>query len=170
MRILPVALLFAARTASADPLDGLNLEGWYGKLGVESGVAFGRERGTSPLLGGVATFVHLNDNREWLGLQADLLADGNGELSTGARWSVGPEAGVSIWGVDASYFGERLSGVTHQGFALRAKLTVGIAAIYARASFAVGTADETSFDAGVQLKAPLLIRRPRRGAAAVATR
>src|SRR5204863_9013124 len=101
MRILPVAVLATVAsagggTASADPLDGLHLEGWYGKLGVESGVAFGRERGAAPLVGGVATFVHLNDDREWLGLQGDLLADGNGELTTGARWSIGPEAGVSI--------------------------------------------------------------------------
>jgi hypothetical protein len=163
-------LLLGTRAAAADPLEGLALEGWYGKLGVESGVAFGRERGAAPILGGVATFVHINDAREWLGFQADLLADGNGELATGARWSIGPEGGVSIYGVDVSYFGERVAGATHQGFSLRAKLTVGIAAIYARTSFSLVGGDEQTFDVGIQLKAPLLIRRPHRGAPTVATR
>jgi hypothetical protein len=155
--------------ASADPLDGLRLEGWYGKLGVESGVAFGRDRGASPLLGGVATFVHINDRREWFGLQGDLLADGNGELSTGARWSIGPEAGVSIYGFDISYFGERLEGTSRHGAQARIKLTVGVAALYARAAY-IPAVDAASFDIGMQLKAPVFIKRPRRVPPIVARR
>jgi hypothetical protein len=147
--------------AAADPLDGLRLEGWYGKLGVETGVAFGPERGTSPLLGGVATFVHINDQREWIGLQGDLLADGNGDRPAGARWSFGPEAGVSIYGFDGGYYGERLDDVTRHGAQARVKLTIGIAALYARASY-TPRGDAASFDLGMQLKAPVFIKRPRR--------
>jgi len=168
--LVAIVAVAGARAAAADPLDGLHLEGWYGKLGVESGVAFGRERGTAPLVGGVATFVHINDDREWLGFQADLLADGNGDLPTGVRWSVGPEAGVSIYGVDVSYYGERVAGDTHHGLALRAKLTVGLAAIYGRTSFALRGSDERVFDVGLQLKLPVLIRRPHRGANIVVRR
>ena len=161
--------------AAADPLAGLHLEGWYLKLGAESGVVISRHssagaRGASPLVGGVMTLVHINDDREWAGLQADLLADGNDELPTGARWSFGPEAGVSVYGVDVSYFGERVAGSTHHGMQVRAKLTVGLAAVYARASYALIGADETTVDIGIQLKAPIWMKRPKRGAATVARR
>ena len=117
--LITLLAVLGAGHAAADPLAGVNLEGWYGKLGVESGVAFGAERGTSAVVGGVATLVHINDRREWIGLQGDLLADGNGRLEAGARWSIGPEAGVSIYGVDVSYMGRRLDGATQHGMALR---------------------------------------------------
>jgi hypothetical protein len=156
---LAAGVLFVPLTATADrQLDGLKLEGWYGKLGVESGVVFGRDREAAPLLGGVATFVHVNDRLEWIGVQGDLLADGNGQLSTGARWSIGPEAGVSVYGVDVGYFGERQEGSTRHGAQARVKLTVGLIALYARAAYVVQT-DATSFDVGMQVKAPLFIRR-----------
>ena len=79
-RFLLVAVASHAVPAAADPLAGIHLDGWYGKLGVETGVAFGAERGTSAVVGGIATLVHINDRREWVGLQGDLLADGNGQL------------------------------------------------------------------------------------------
>jgi hypothetical protein len=161
MRGFLVACLCVPTSAAANPLEGLKVEGWYGKLGVESGVVFGRDRGAAPLLGGVATFVHVNDRFEWAGVQGDLLADGNGELGTGARWSFGPEVGVSVYGVDVGYFGERLSGSTRHGMQTRVKLTVGVVALYARVSYALRGADEASFDVGMQLKAPVFIRRPR---------
>lgn len=173
LRLLVVAVVFSAMPAVADPLAGVHLEGWYGKLGVESGVAFGAERGTSAVVGGIATLVHINDRREWVGVQGDLLADGNGHLEAGARWSLGPEAGVSIYGVDVSYMGRRQDGATQHGMQVRAKLTVGLAAIYARASYAMvgpGARDTMEVDIGLQLKAPLWIKRPRRGAPAVAAR
>lgn len=171
--ILTVAVMSFAMPAGADPLAGVHLEGWYGKLGVETGVAFGAERGTSAVVGGIATLVHINERREWVGLQGDLLADGNGQLEAGARWSIGPEAGVSIYGVDVSYMGRRLDGATQHGMQVRAKLTVGLAAIYARASYAMvgtGASDAMEVDIGLQLKAPLWIKRPKRGAATVATK
>lgn len=172
-RLFVVALLSHALPAVADPLAGVNLEGWYGKLGVESGVAFGAERGTSAVVGGIATLVHINERREWVGLQGDLLADGNGQLEAGARWSLGPEAGVSIYGVDVSYMGRRQTNTTQHGMQVRAKLTVGLAAVYARASYAMtgpGARDAMEVDIGLQLKAPFWIKRPRRGAPAVAAR
>lgn len=165
MRAIPIAaalLIAHAPVAAADPLAGVNLEGWYGKLGVESGVAFGAERGTSAVVGGVATLVHLNQRREWVGFQGDLLADGNGELEAGARWSLGPEAGVSIYGVDVSYMGRRIDGATQHGMQVRAKLTVGLAAVYARASYTLigpGSDRAMEVDLGLQLKAPLWIKR-----------
>jgi hypothetical protein len=171
MRAFLIApLLAVSAPASASPLDGLHLEGWYGKLGVESGVAFGAEREASPILGAVATFVHLNDRLEWVGFQGDLLADGNGERPTGARWSFGPEAGVSIYGVDVGYFGRRLDDATQHGMQIRAKLTVGVAAIYGRVSYAMVGADSMEVDLGIQLKAPIWKKRPRRGAPIVAGR
>ena len=167
---LIVAVLGQPEIVAADPLAGVHLEGWYGKLGVETGVAFGDGRGTSAVVGGIATLVHINDHHEWVGLQGDLLADGNGELEAGARWSLGPEAGVSIYGVDVSYMGRRLEGVTQHGMQVRAKLTVGLAAVYARASYALVGGEGMEVDIGLQLKAPFWIKRPRRGAPAVAAR
>lgn len=168
--LIVAAVVGLPQAATADPLAGLHLEGYYLKVGAESGVAFGRERGASPLVGGIVTFVHINDDREWIGFQGDLLADGNGELATGARWSIGPEAGVSVYGVDVGYFGARVDGETHHGMQIRAKLTVGLAAVYARVSYSLVNADEAGVDVGIQLKAPVWMKRPKRGAAMVAGR
>ncbi len=160
----------ASSPASAGTLDGIKLDGWYGKVGLETGVVFARERGTAPLLGGVVTFVKANNAFEWMGLQADLLADWNGNHDAGARWSFGPEAGVYFYGADVSYFGERVDGETHHGLQVRAKLTVGVVALYARAAYAMTGTDESSMDVGMQLKAPVLIKRPKRRILEVARR
>ncbi|MBS1123597.1 MAG: hypothetical protein H6Q90_5825 [Deltaproteobacteria bacterium] len=163
-----VAMAMMSRQASAGVLDGIKLDGWYGKVGLESGIVFARERGSSPLLGGVATLVKANDQFEWTGFQADLLADWNGDRATGARWSFGPEAGVYFYGADVSYFGERVDGETHHGLQVRAKLTVGLVALYVRGAYALRGADESSMDIGMQLKAPVLIKRPKRRVVEVA--
>ncbi|MCW5804523.1 MAG: hypothetical protein KIT31_19285 [Deltaproteobacteria bacterium] len=151
------------RDARADSLvSALRLEGTYLKVGLETGVVFNRERERAPLLGGVVTLVRANNDYEWYGLQADLLADGNGARDAGARWSLGPEAGVSVFGADVSYCGERLDGATRHGLAVRTKLTVGVVAVYARGSYLWSGADAASIDVGVQLKLPVLMKRPRR--------
>jgi hypothetical protein len=166
-----LVLAITHQLAAADSLtDDLAVEGWYGKVGLETGVVFGRDRGTAPLLGGVATLVHINDDLEWVGMQADVLADWNGDRDAGTRWSLGPEAGVFFYGADVSYFGERVDGATHHGLQIRAKLTLGYAAVYVRGAYALRGADEASLDVGLQLKVPVLVRRPKRGSAAVARR
>jgi hypothetical protein len=172
MRGLLIAAIVAVPTLAAaeSPLKGLKLEGWYGKVGVESGVVFARDRGTAPLLGGVATLVHINDQLEWVGFQADCLVDWNGDRDAGMRWSAGPEAGIAIWGADVGYFGERVAGESHHGLQVRGKLTVGLAAVYVRGAYALGAADEASMDVGLQLKLPVLIKRPRRGPAQAVAR
>lgn len=182
-RPVPVALAVAAATAvlavaaprraHADLLHDLELEGWYGKLGVETGVAFGRDRGASPVVGGVATVVHVDDDLNWAGLQGDLLLDGNAASPAGTRWSFGPEAGHSVFGFDLSYFGEHVPGdAYHHGLQTRAKLTVGVAAVYVRAGFVIAGGDEASLEVGLQFKAPVWIRRAahRAGVRAVASR
>lgn len=173
-RVLIVAVMCAApRLASADSLlDAIHLEGWYAKVGVESGIAFARERGTSPTLGGALTVVHANNSLEWFGIQADVLADWNGDRDTGMRWSAGPEAGVFIVGSDVSYFGERVDGQIRHGMQVRVKLTTGIAALYLRGAQLWSGDDATSIEIGMQLKLPVLIKRHRRTYAgeAVATR
>jgi hypothetical protein len=155
-------LLAAPRPAAAERFRGLYLEGWYGKVGLETGAVFARERPASPLLGATATFVRMNDHLEWFGLQADLLADWNGDRDAGARWSLGPEVGVAIYGVDVSYFGERLDGATRHGFQVRAKLTVGLAALYVRGAYALSGAEASSVDVGLQVKLPVFVSRGRR--------
>jgi hypothetical protein len=174
VRIAVVAVaVLAPRAAAADGmLSALKLEGIYGKIGVESGVAFGRDdRGSAPLLGIATTLVHVNDHLEWWGLQADALVDWNADHAAGTRWTVGPEAGVSIIGADISYFGERFDGTTRHGMAVRAKLTVGLAALYVRGAYTVAPTDGSSLEVGMQLKFPVLIKRHRRSyAGEVATR
>jgi hypothetical protein len=166
VRALLLSLAFAlttAETAHADTLiEALRLEGTYLKVGVETGVVFGRERERAPLLGGVVTLVRANNHYEWYGLQADLLADWNGSRDAGARWSFGPEAGISVFGADVSYFGERLDGSTRHGMAVRTKITAGLVAIYARGAYLWSGADAASIDVGLQLKLPVVMKRPRR--------
>lgn len=155
-------LCLAARPAAAERLRGLHLAGWYGKIGLETGAVFARERDASPLLGATATFVRMNDDLEWMGLQADLLADWNGDRDAGARWSVGPEVGVALYGVDVGYFGERVDGETRHGVAVRAKLTVGLAAVYVRGAYALSSTEASSVDVGLQLKLPVIMARNRK--------
>jgi hypothetical protein len=162
LAVLALAVCAVPRPAAAERFRGLYLEGWYGKLGVESGVVFGRERGAAPLLGAAATFVRMNDHLEWYGLQGDLAVDWNGDRDAGARWSLGPELGVAVYGVDLSYFGERTDGEAHHGLQARAKLTVGLAAVYLRGAWTLAGADETSLEAGLQVKLPVYVARNRR--------
>jgi hypothetical protein len=159
-----VAVLVCAApgAAAADRLRDLHLEGWYGKLGLETGVVFARERAAAPLLGATATFVRMNDHLEWFGLQGDVLVDWNGDRDAGARWSLGPEFGVALYGVDVSYFGERAEAGTSHGFQVRAKLTVGVAAVYLRGGFALSGAESSSLETGLQLKLPVFVARQRR--------
>jgi hypothetical protein len=163
---LTLAVCAVPRPAAAERYRGLHLAGWYGKVGLETGVVFARERGAAPLLGGTATFVRMNDHLEWFGLQGDLLVDWNADRDAGARWSLGPELGVSVYGIDVSYFGERFAGATHHGFQARAKLTVGVAAVYLRAAFALSGApsgaESSSLEAGLQFKLPVFVARNRR--------
>jgi hypothetical protein len=177
LAVLALAAAAVPRPAAADRIRSLHLEGWYGKLGLESGVVLARDRGAAPTLGAAATFVRMNEHLEWYGLQGDLLVDWNGDRDAGARWSLGPEFGVSLYGVDVSYFGERALGETHHGFQARAKLTAGVAALYVRGAFALagvssGSGDESSLEAGLQLKLPVYVARHRRSLrdAAVAAR
>lgn len=159
-----VATLAMPAVAAADSLPGaLALEGWYGKLGLETGVAFGRDRGAAALVGGVATVVKITDELDWYGLSADLLVDGNGDADAGARWSAGPQLGRSIFGMEAGYFGERLGldgagPTTRHGLQVRAKLTVGVAALYLRGTY-TPRQDESSVELGMQVKAPVWMRR-----------
>jgi len=165
-----VAVCAYSRPAAAERYRGLHLEGWYGKVGLETGAVFARERAASPLLGAVATLVRMNDHLEWFGLQADLLADWNGDRDAGGRWSFGPEAGVALYGVDVSYFGERVDGQTRHGFQARAKLTVGLAAVYLRGAYALSGVEASSLDVGLQLKLPVFISRNRKSMRAAGPR
>jgi hypothetical protein len=166
MRASPIAVTLCAlcalsAPAGAERFRSLHLEGWYGKVGLETGAVFARERPAAPLLGAVATMVRMNDHLEWFGVQADLLADWNGDRSAGARWSIGPEAGVAVYGMDVSYFGERVDGDTRHGFQVRTKLTVGLVAVYIRGAYALSGPEASSLDAGLQLKLPVFIARNR---------
>jgi hypothetical protein len=196
MRCLIGAILMTATPAAADLLPWPALEGWYGKVGVETGAVVARtgadDRGAAPLLGMVGTWVHINEHAEWVGIQGDFLLDWGGAARLGTRWSFGPELGVSVYGLDVGYHGERDDTGTRHGIQVRAKVTVGVAAIYVRSAFtaparslhpAPGAADDggrgggrfgrvgagSSIDVGLQLKLPALVRRARRRPAAVAS-
>jgi hypothetical protein len=154
---LALAPLLLARPARADgPVGALPYigDGWYGKLGVQLGTAFARDRGAGLVAGGVFTLVKLKD-MDWYGLQADLMLDTNGDADSGARWSIGPEFGHLILGADVSYFGERVEGETRHGLAARGKLTLGFFAVYLRFGYLNADADPYSMEVGLQIKLPI---------------
>lgn len=162
---LLVVPLFLARPARADAEESSILDagdGWYGKLGVQIGTPFARDRGTGLVVGGVFTAVWLKDMR-WYGVQADLMMDTNGDASTGARWSLGPEIGDGVVGGDISYFGERIDGDTRHGVAVRGKLTIGFLAVYLRYGHVFADGDTESVEAGLQIKFPLFYPPPASG-------
>lgn len=134
------------------------------KVGAEAAIGSATGRGTSLMFGAAATYTHINHDLIWYGIQADVLADWNGDLllpsersspvALSPRWTVGPQLGIAIIGGDVSYYGQAFDGVVFHGAAVRLKLTIGVAALYVRYGY-LPEADHHSFDFGAQLKFPI---------------
>jgi len=149
-------LLLLASTAHADGGD-FHVAGNVGKVGLYTGGVFARDRGAGFLFGGVATFVHLDDDLKWVGIQADVGLDTNGHVDTGLRWTLGPEAGYAVFGGQAGYFGERVNGDTRAGMFGGIKITVGFVALYLRGTKILSSRDDdVGIEIGVQGKYPVL--------------
>jgi hypothetical protein len=153
-----LGLLFPAGIARADDHSKVDIDGWYFKPGLELSAIGLRDRGAGLAIGPVLSLVYLDEKSDvlpWYGIQADVLVDSNGDADAGARWSLGPQAGVVIFGGDVSYFGERVGGQTYHGIAGRAKLSFVLFGFYVRVAHVFDSPDGTSLEGGAYIKLPI---------------
>jgi hypothetical protein len=148
-----VVLLFVQPALADDKSGHFSIEGWYAKAGGFFGAAAARDRGTAPVLGAVATVVHLDEEARWFGLQADVGIDWNGKADAGPRYTLGPEAGWTIVGATAGFFGEHVEGDLRSGVFVGGKLTIGFLAAYIRYTDVTSKdSDAGAVEFGIQVK------------------
>jgi hypothetical protein len=165
MKLVPALLAAAAVTLLAgrahagddDEVPEFKIAGWYAKPGLALGGVVLRDRGAGFVVGPAFSLVHVGEEDEpkWYGLQADLLADTNGEADLGWRWSIGPQAGYVLLGGDISYFGEYVGDSLYHGVSGRAKLTFGFLGFYAKFAHVFDSPDGDSLELGLYGKIPI---------------
>jgi hypothetical protein len=127
-------------------------------VGVSLGGALHPGGDSGFAVGGEVSIVHLGQGwlghtPTWHGGYVDAIYDPRSDM---ARFSVGPEIGDIIAGVDGGYVLETGRGGTFHGIALRGILTVGIAALFVRVEHLFGDAPDPTFvELGLLLKFPL---------------
>jgi hypothetical protein len=132
--LVPAALVAGttARVASAD----LNLpymgpsSGWFMPVGADVGYAVLPNSSPGALLGGEVSVAYFDTGGpSWYGAFA------SGGFITNAnqgRFSVGPEVGFAIFGVDGGFLDVVTSGQNAAGFTLRPMLTLSFITLYGR--------------------------------------
>jgi hypothetical protein len=129
--------------------------GWYALLGGNVGMALLAKRANGAVLGAEASFVHLGEGMTWAGVYGDALYDTS--WGTG-RFSIGPEIGAAIFGVDGGFLMQLDHGRTETGFAVRPLITFGVAGLYGRwGHLFTGDASEDIAEIGLLVKYPLLV-------------
>jgi hypothetical protein len=149
---------FLPRTASAD----LNLpymgpsSGWYLPVGVDLAYAWLPAGTTGALLGGEASvaYVDFSSTPHWYGA---FVSGGYLTNTTAGRFSVGPEVGYAIFGLDGGFVDVVSSGKDYAGFTLRPMLTVGFLTLYGRWDHLVSGGGTDMKQAGVLLKFPVAL-------------
>lgn len=166
-----IALVFVAVASSPVPARadaGPKItSGWYLPFGFALGLSIhGPNVSNGFFLGGEVSYVYLDVERGfWIGGYVDSLYDFGAEVG---RFSVGPEIGYGVFGVDFGYLAQFGDGYRH-GTSVRVVLTMAIAAIYGRWGHVFGDVAEHDFgELGFLIKVPIPIdvepvRRPRPG-------
>ncbi len=162
---LLIAVAGAPARASEIPLGPVT--GWYGLVGPVIGGAFPGTRdykGKQYPVGGFVlglegSLVHIENTERWAGVYAEVAAIPVHPASQtsgthGFRLSVGPEAGMSVVGLDGGYVLEAYNGRLHHGLQVRGLLTIGVAAVWVRWVQLLGVSGSHA-EMGVLLKVPI---------------
>jgi hypothetical protein len=106
------------------------------------------------VFGGEASVGYLNMGRAfWVGAYSDVLRDFGADAT---RFSVGPELGFAIVGLDGGYVGDYRDGKYHHGFSMRLQLTLVIFSLYGRGGKIFGDPLESGFgEIGFLYKIPI---------------
>jgi len=127
--------------------------GLYLPIGVTIGGAFGDDRSGGLVIGGEASLAYLHASSGfWGGLYGDALYDTG---ISGARYTFGPEVGVSIFGFDGGLAVQKANGKTEWGWTGRALVTFSILAGYIRlAHFSNAEISPGQIEVGILFKLP----------------
>ena len=143
--------VFASSGARADFGPKINA-GWWGSAGVP--LAVGTHAPVGLVTGVEVSAFHIDEDRYWVGGYADGVRD----FGTDAwRLSVGPELGLSMFGIDAGYVLQRTEGETRHGFAVRPMFTLGLLALFCRVEHLRGGDPTTFAEVGLLAKLPFEI-------------
>jgi hypothetical protein len=157
--MLAVSLL-AVGTSTLDASAGSDTpyfgpsSGWYLPVGVDLGVAVLPHSSPGALLGAEASMAYFDSKGTptWFGAfaTAAYVTNANEE-----RFSIGPEAGLAIFGIDGGFLDVVSQGQNLAGLTLRPMLTLSVVTLYARwdHTFASGGVDAAQF--GLLLKFPV---------------
>lgn len=128
--------------------------GWYAPVGVVLGGAFRPIDANGFLAGMEVSGARLSRNLFWGGLYTDVLYDTG---KKGARFSLGPELGFAMLGLDGGFMGEFSDHKFKKGVVLRGLLTFSIMAFYGRWGHFINESDSNWGEFGVLFKLPLPI-------------
>ncbi len=149
---LVLLALAAAAPARADAGPKLG-RGLYLPAGLSLGAALRPDLPNGFTLGAEVSAVWLETDRfVWLGLYADAVYDFGLEA---ARFSVGPELGWSVFGLDGGLLVQRAGDVTHTGFTVRPLVTLGFVAAYLRWGHLPSAPAPNFAELGLLMKWPL---------------
>lgn len=149
------ALLLVAAPAAADVGPKIT-SGWFLPVGLTLGAGLHPEEEHGVVLGGEvsAAYLSVRDLMWWAGAYADVLYDFGTEAT---RFSVGPEVGLSVFGLDVGYLGvvDDQDGYA-SGLQVRGVVTIGFMAVYGRWGHVFGDVGEHDFgEVGLLIKAPI---------------
>lgn len=148
-----MATVALSGSASASP----SFEGKYVLAGPTLGASLARDgqpAAASFLLGGEVSAVRATPSLWWYGLYADGVYDWGGDEG---RFSIGPEFGWLIFGLDAGYLWSTTARGGGHGLSLRPVVTMGLLGAYYRFGWIFADSDRFG-EAGVLLKLPLVTR------------
>jgi hypothetical protein len=155
--LLAIGVLFAGaleRRAAAKDLPYMGpSSGWYMPAGIDLAVAILPNSSPGALLGGEISlaYLELNDTPKWFGVFASAAYVTNANVE---RFSVGPEIGLAIFGLDGGLVDVVGGGQNAAGVTLRPMLTVGFATIYGRWDHTFANGGVDSGQIGGMLKFP----------------
>lgn len=131
--------------------------GWYLPVGLTMGLSIHREGiSNGYFLGMEASYVYLSAlNLFWAGAYVDALADFG---ATSGRFTIGPEIGFGLFGIDGGYLLNVDNDGAHHGTSVRFLFTLAFTAFYGRWEHLFGDARERNVgEVGLLIKIPFPI-------------
>lgn len=152
-----VSVLLASFPAQAEP--GPWLTGWYAPSHLQIGVSIHPERANGLVLGVQQSLVYQVGPRAswWGGLSGEVMRDFGPSWT---RFSLGPEVGYGVVGVDGGFFAVRRGGQFEGGIQGRVVLTIGVAEVYGRLGEGMGEERFRFGEVGLALGWPWSLGRP----------
>jgi len=125
---------------------------WYLPVGLNAGITGVGSSRVGAILGAEASVAKLMPDMGWFGAYVD---GGYMTAERAVRFSVGPEVGYSLLGLDAGFLDVVAGGRDLVGFTVRPMLTIGLVALYGRWDHTVSFGGGDNGQIGVLLKYPL---------------